>query len=83
MANIRISSCVSKLTNKSVIMVIDALIKGETNPDNLMKLVYGNTKTNKVVITGSLDRIYKGSSSQSFKMGKEIYDNLERQTQNV
>ena len=44
MANIRISSCVSKLTNKSVIMVIDALIKGETNPDNLMKLVYGNTK---------------------------------------
>jgi len=38
-ANIRISSCVSKLTCKSVIRVIEALISGETNPDNLVKLV--------------------------------------------
>jgi len=41
-ANIRISSCVSKLTTKSVIRVIEALIRGETNPENLVKLVYGN-----------------------------------------
>jgi transposase len=34
-ANIRISSCMSKLTNKSVIQVIEALIRGETDPDKL------------------------------------------------
>ena len=81
MANIRISSCVSKLTNKSVIMVIDALIKGETNPDNLMKLVYGNTKNKQ---SGKLREALTGyimdHHRKALKWEKEIYDILERQT---
>ena len=81
MANIRISSCVSKLTNKSVIMVIDALIRGETNPDNLVKLVYGNTKNKQ---SGKLREALTGyimdHHRKALKWEKEIYDILERQT---
>ena len=43
-ANIRIGSCMSKLNSKSVIGVIEALIRGETDPSQLVKWVYGNTK---------------------------------------
>jgi transposase len=81
MANIRISSCVSKLTNKSVIIVIEALIKGETNPDNLVKLVYGNTKNKQ---SGKLREALTGyimdHHRKALKWEKEIYDILERQT---
>jgi len=80
MANIRISSCVSKLTNKSVIIVIEALIKGETNPDNLVKLVYGNTKNKQ---SGKLREALTGyimdHHRKSLKWEKESYDILERQ----
>jgi len=81
-ANIRISSCVSKLTNKSVIRVIEALIRGETDPDRLVKLVYGNTKNKqsgklREALTGNL----KEHHQQSLKWSKELYDLYEKQIQ--
>jgi transposase len=74
-ANIRISSCVSKLSCKSVIRVIEALIRGETDPVNLVKLVYGNTKNKqsgklKEALTGN----FKEHHQQSLKWAKEHYD---------
>ena len=81
-ANIRIGSCVSKLTNKSVIRVIEALIRGETDPDRLVKLVYGNTKNKqsgklREALTGNL----KDHHQQSLKWAKELYDLYEKQIQ--
>ena len=43
MANVRISSCMSKLDCKSVIRVIGALIRGEADQNQLVKLVYNQT----------------------------------------
>jgi len=81
-ANIRISSCVSKLTTKSVIRVIEALIRGETNPENLVKLVYGNTKNKQ---SGKLREALRGNVKehhrQSLKWAKEQYDLYAQQIQ--
>ena len=79
-ANIRISSCVSKLTCKSVIQVIEALISGETNPDNLVKLVYGNTKNKRSgklrnALTGNMKEHHR----QSLEWAKQEYDLYEKQ----
>jgi transposase len=82
MANIRISSCVSTLDCKSVIRVIEALISGETNPDNLVSLVYAN-KLNKSsgrlreALTGNLKEHHR----QLLQWSKEQYDLYEKQIQ--
>ena len=81
-ANIRISSCMSKLTSKSVIQVIEALIRGESNPDNLVKLVYGNTKNKqsgklREALTGNVKEHHR----QSLKWTKELYDLHQKQIQ--
>ena len=44
MCGIRLSSCISSLDSKSFMQVVDALIRGETAPDTLVRLVYGNRK---------------------------------------
>jgi len=82
MANIRISSCVSSLSNKSVIRIIEALIRGETTADNLVKLVHGNTvnkRSGKLreALTGHL----KDHHLQSLKWAKEQYDLYQKQIQ--
>ena len=45
MCGIRASSCLSRITTKSYMLIVDALIKGYTKPDYLVSLVYGNTKS--------------------------------------
>jgi transposase len=81
-ANIRISSWVSDLSNKSVIRVIDALIAGETDADNLSKLVYGNTANKQ---SGKLREALTGNVKEhhirSLKWAKEEYDLYQRQIQ--
>jgi len=81
-ANIRISSCMSKLTSKSVTRVIEALISGESDADQLVKLVYGNTKNKRngklrEALTGNLKEHHR----QSLKWSKELYDLYEKQIQ--
>jgi transposase len=81
-ANIRIGSCVSKLSTKSVINVIEALVRGDTNPNSLAKLVYGNTlnKRNgklREALTGNV----KEHHLQSLKWAKEQYDLYQKQIQ--
>jgi Transposase and inactivated derivatives len=44
MSGIRLSSCISNIDSKSFMQVIEALIRGETNPDKLVSLVYANRK---------------------------------------
>jgi transposase len=41
---IRLSSCISNIDSKSFKQVVDALIRGETDPEKLARLVYGNRK---------------------------------------
>lgn len=79
-ASIRISSCMSNLHCKSVISIIEALIGGETDSDNLVKLVYGNTKNKqsgklKEALTGNV----KAHHRMSLKWSKEQYDLYESQ----
>jgi transposase len=44
MCGIRLSSCISNIDSKSFMQVVNALIHGETDPDNLVRLVYGSRK---------------------------------------
>jgi transposase len=79
-ANIRISSCMSRLDCKSVIRVIEALIRGETDPNQLVKLVYGNTKNKQSgklrdALTGNLKEHHR----QSLQWAKEMYDLYQKQ----
>ncbi|NCA80381.1 MAG: IS110 family transposase [Sphingobacteriia bacterium] len=47
MSGIRLSSCISNIDSKSFIQVVEALIRGETDPEKLVKLVYGNCENKK------------------------------------
>jgi len=81
-AGIRISSFVTKLTGKSVIRVIEALVRGDTNPDNLVKLVYGNrlNKSNgklREALTGNI----KEHHIDTLRWAKERYDLFQKQLQ--
>jgi transposase len=79
-ANIRISSCVSNLTGKSIMKVIEALIAGVTNADDLVKLVYANTANKKSgklreALTGNIKEHHR----QSLQWAKEMYDLYQKQ----
>jgi transposase len=44
MCGIRLSSCISNIDSKSFMQVVNALIRGETDPETLVRMVYGNRK---------------------------------------
>jgi transposase len=78
----RIGSCMSNLGSKSVMNIVKALISGETNPDELHKLVYGSTANKKSgklrdALTGNLKEHFR----QQLEWEKEEYDLFEKQTQ--
>ena len=82
MCGFRIGSCMSNLGTKSVMNIITALIRGESNPVSLSKLVYGNTankKSGKLLeaLTGNL----KEHSRQQLEWEKQEYDLFEKQTE--
>ncbi len=81
-ANIRLSSCMSVLGSKSMMSIIEALIRGETDAAQLVKLVYANTKNKqsgklREALTGNL----KEHHQQSLKWAKELYDLYQKQIQ--
>ncbi|MDR2145892.1 MAG: IS110 family transposase [Tannerella sp.] len=45
MCGIRLSSCIGNIDSGSFMLIVSALIRGETFPDALVKPVYGNHKT--------------------------------------
>ena len=82
MCGFRIGSCMSNLGTKSVMLVIQALIMRETNPEVLERLVYGNTANKKSgklreALTGNLKEHYR----QQLEWEKEEYDLFEKQSQ--
>jgi hypothetical protein len=81
MCGFRIGSCMSNLGTKSVMLVIQALIMQETNPEILERLVYGNTGNKKLgklreALTGNLKEHYR----QQLEWEKQQYDLFEIQT---
>jgi transposase len=82
MSGIRIGSCMSNLNAKSVMQVIEALINGVTDPEELEKLVYGNTVNKK---SGKLRRALTGNLKvhhcQQLEWEKQEYDLFEQQTE--
>ena len=81
MCGFRIGSCMSTLGTKSVMLIIQALIMGESNPEVLEKLVYGNTvnkRTGKLrdALTGNLKEHYR----QQLEWEKQEYDLYKLQT---
>jgi hypothetical protein len=82
MCGFRIGSCMSNLGTKSVMNIIKSLIKGESRPEELVKLVYGNT-ANKAsgklleALTGNL----KEHNRQQLEWEKEEYDLYEKHSE--
>jgi len=82
MCGFRISSCMSKLGTKSIMLIIQALINGENHPKALESLVYGNTENKKSgklrdALTGNLKEHHR----VQLKWEKQEYDMFEQQTQ--
>jgi transposase len=82
MCGIRIGSCMSSLATKSVMNTVKALIKGEKRPEELCKLVYGNTANKQSgklqeALTGNLKEHHR----QQLEWEKEEYDLFEKQTE--
>jgi transposase len=78
----RIGSCMSNLATKSVMNIVKSLIKGESRPEELCKLVYGNTankQSGKLLeaLTGNLKEHYR----QQLEWEKEEYDLFEKHTE--
>ena len=82
MCGYRIGSCVSNLGTKSVMLIVRALIMGETNPEVLERLVFGNKENKKSgklreALTGNLKEHYR----QQLEWEREEYDLFEKQTE--
>jgi len=82
MCGIRIGSCMSSLATKSVMNIVKALIKGEKRPEELCKLVYGNTANKQSgrlqeALTGNLKEHHR----QQLEWEKQEYDLYEKQTE--
>ena len=80
MCGIRASSCLSRITTKSYMLIIDAIIRGHTNPDYLVSLVYGNTKNKQ---SGKLREALTGHVKEHHRKqllwAKEEYDLYQKQ----
>ena len=75
MCGIRLSSCISNMHSKSAIQIVEALIRGETNPDQLVTLVYGNRKNKE---SGKLKECLTGNMKEHHRIKlmtcKQQYD---------
>jgi transposase len=82
MSGIRIGSCMSNLGTKSVMNIVEALIRGETDPVKLEKLVHGNTANKR---SGKLREALTGNMQEHHRIQleweKEEYDMYEKQSQ--
>ena len=80
MCGIRLSSCISNMNSKSAIQIIEALVKGETSPDKLVSLVYGNRKNKE---SGKLKECLTGNMKEHHRIKlmtcKQQYDLFEQQ----
>jgi len=80
MCGIRLSSCISNMNSKSAIQIVEALIRGETNPDKLVSLVYGNRKNKE---SGKLKECLTGHIKEHHRIKlmtcKQQYDLFEKQ----
>jgi transposase len=80
MCGIRASSCLSRLTTKSYLLLIEALIGGYTEPDYLVDLVYGNTKNKRSgKLKESLTGHVKEHHRKQLEWAKEEYDMYQKQ----
>jgi transposase len=81
MCGFRIGSCMSNLGTKSVMNIVSALIAGESRPEELCRLVYGNTANKQSgklheALSGNLKAHYR----QQLEWEKQEYDLFEKQT---
>ena len=70
MCGIRLSSCISNIDSKSFMQVVEALIRGETDPDALVRLVYAN-RENKV--SGRLRECLTGNMKAHHRLKLSTY----------
>ncbi|GHT75558.1 IS110 family transposase [Bacteroidia bacterium] len=80
MCGIRLSSCISNIDSKSFILVVEALIRGETDPEKLVKLVYGNRRNKE---SGKLKESLTGQMKAHHRLKlmtcKQQFDLIEQQ----
>ena len=82
MCGIRLSSCISNIDSKSFRQIVEALILGETDPNTLVRLVYGNRKNKE---SGKLKEALSGNMKAHHRLKlstcKQQFDLFESQIQ--
>jgi transposase len=80
MCGIRLSSCISNMCSKSALQIIEALIREETDANQLVRLVYGNRKNKE---SGKLKECLTGNMKEHHRIKlmtcKQQYDLYENQ----
>jgi transposase len=83
-ANIRITSMVSRIESKTVLGVIESIIAGQTDPNQLLQKVHGRIKNRKgELVRQSLEGFIKNEHRFILKQKLEEYDLLYRQSQEL
>jgi hypothetical protein len=79
MCGIRLSSCISNIDSKSFMQVVEALIRGETDPDKFVSLVYANRKNResgklKECLTGNM-KAHHRLKLTTYKQQFDLFEN--------
>ncbi|GHT73611.1 hypothetical protein AGMMS50262_04990 [Bacteroidia bacterium] len=78
--SIRLSSCISYIDSKSFMQIVEALIRGETDPEALVRLVYANRENKKSGKLGEcLTRQMKAHHRLKLTTCKQQFDLIEQQ----
>ena len=82
MSGIRLSSYISNIDSKSFMQIIEVLIRGDTDPETLVRPVYGNRKNKE---SGKLKECSTGNMKAHHRLKlatcKQQFDLLENQIQ--
>jgi transposase len=80
MCGIRASSCLSRITAKSYMRIVEAIIEGRSDPDYLVGLVYGNTQNKRSgKLKASLRGNIKAHHRKQLVWAKQEYDMYQMQ----
>lgn len=71
--NIKLQYVIADITGKSGMAIIQAMLKGERNPDNLVLLLDGRVKASKEIVKRSLQAVWKEENIFELEQSFEMY----------
>jgi len=71
--NIKLQNVIADITGKSGMAIIDAILQGERNPENLVLLLDGRIKASRDIVKRSLQGVWKEENIFELQQSYEMY----------